>query len=208
MSYFRISNNCQKIAFKRADPTYGVEVYDFNTKELIWKIPINGPSLTGIEFSPDDKYLVTSNGPGANCLKIWSMENGEETHRYWPRSYDFVCLSNNGNYVVSGLGRYLFKFHSRFNGIYVEPSEDTTILIYPNPTNGLINLEFNNPILENTLINLNDINGLLIKNLFNNILEQGQQSINFNVSDLSNGTYYIKVNNSQLSLFFKLIINK
>ena len=70
---FRVSNTCKYLASATGDPDYGVEVYDFNTKLRLWKLPINGPSLTGIEFSPDDKYLVTSNGPGTDAIKIWTF---------------------------------------------------------------------------------------------------------------------------------------
>src|SRR3989339_813720 len=67
---FVLSKTCKYIAYGTGDPDFGVEVYDFNTKEFLWKIPINGPSLTGIEFSPDDKYIIESVGRWIELLKF------------------------------------------------------------------------------------------------------------------------------------------
>ena len=199
--YFKLSVQNKYIAYGTGDPTYGLEVYDFNTKELIWKIPINGPSLTGIEFSPDDKYLVTS-----PTIQIWDVLSKQMVTSYQSGSSRNIAISNDGQYIISSIGRYFYKWYARWDGTSVEEPEHTPILIYPNPTNGLININFNNPINEITKISLNDINGIQLRNLYNGNLDIGQQSLTFDVNELANGTYYIKVNNSQLSLFFKLII--
>ena len=59
--FCRISNKCEILARNIWDSNYGVELINFKTGELINKLHIDGNSLTGIEFSPDDKYVVTSN---------------------------------------------------------------------------------------------------------------------------------------------------
>ena len=70
-AYYRLSNTNKYIAFKRLDPDYGVEIYNYLTKELVQKLFINGLTLTGIEFSPDDKYIVTTNDFG--LMRIWDI---------------------------------------------------------------------------------------------------------------------------------------
>jgi len=67
---FKLSNKCKYVAYKTSNNDYGLEIYELETKKLIQKLPIDGISITGIEFSPDDKYVVTSNGPGTNALLI------------------------------------------------------------------------------------------------------------------------------------------
>ncbi len=204
----RVSEHCQYIAVATGDPNYGVEVYDFNTKELIWKLPINGPSLSGIEFSPDDKFLVTSNGQGANSLIIWSMETGKVIYEYANGTYYSIDISHKSNYILCSSGNYLFLYKARFSGTPVQENPNSQTILYPNPTNGMVTISFSNPIPERTKITVHNLDGLLIRELYNNFLETGQQNISANVSDLSNGVYFIKVDNSKLSLFFKLIINK
>ncbi len=202
-AYFRLSNTCSYISFKRSDPTYGVEIYDFNTKELLWKIPINGPSLTGIEFSPDDKYLVTS-----PTIQIWDIESKKQVISYQSGTSRNIAISHDGKYIISSIGRYLFNWFAMWEGTYVEENADNSTIIYPNPTNGIVTINFTQQLPEITNISLTNINGAVIRDLFNNFLESGQQSMNFEVSDLVNGSYFINVSNSHLNLFFKLIINK
>jgi len=205
---YKISNTCKYIAYKVKNPDFGVEVYDFNTKELLWKIPVNGPSLTGIEFSPDDKYLVTSSGPSANNIKIWDITKNEKVYEYLKASFMNIGISHGGKYIVTSVGESLKLLYARWNGTNIEEGEINPIIIYPNPTNGFITLNFNQQLPEITNINLNDINGITIRNLFNNFLEPGQQALSFDVNDLANGEYFISVNNLHLSLFFKLVVNR
>ena len=201
----RISNHCKYIASATADPNYGVEIYDFDTKELIWKFPINGPSLTGIEFSPDDKYLVTSNDPGGNSLIVWSMETGKETHRYWPRSYDYVNISHDGKFVLSGIGRYIFLFYSRFGTSSVKENPNSQTVVYPNPTNDIVNIQFRLNKSENINIILYDITGKTINNIYNGYKEKGKQIIPYNCSQLPAGTYFIKITTPSFTKIFKFI---
>jgi len=187
------------------DPNYGVEIYDFDTKELIWKIPINGPSLTGIEFSPDDKYLVTSNDPGGNSLIVWSMETGKETHRYWPRSYDYVNISHDGKFVLSGIGRYIFLFYSRFGTSSVKENPNSQTVVYPNPTNNRVNIQFTLNKSENINIILYDITGRTINNIYSGYKEKGKQIIPYNCSQLPAGTYFIKITTPSFTKIFKFV---
>jgi WD40 repeat protein len=199
-----LSNNCSLIAFAGLDPNYGVEVYDYNKKQQLWQLPINGPSITGIEFSPDDKYLVKSPG-----LEIWSMETGLNLYIYQSGSSDNFDISHNGKYIISSVGSYLFLWYARFGINPVHDSPDSVKqIIYPNPTTGKATIQFAQPFPEITDIILTDINGNQIQNLFNKFLNSGNQILDFDISRFTIGTYFIRVQNSHLSLIFKLIITK
>lgn len=206
--YFKLSNTNKYLAYGTGHKDYGVEIYDFHTKQLLHQIPINGPSLTGIEFSPDDKFLVTSNDPGANCLKIWSTEIGKEVYDYPYAGYSGVNVSNNGKLILGINGRNLILYHSRFENTPVQEIPEPENILYPNPTTGSAILNFNNPISEHTNIILIDLSGNLIQEINDKFLKQGEQSFQIDVNDLPNGTYYILIQNSQLNLSYKLIINK
>src|SRR3989339_427541 len=166
---FIISNSCKYIASATGDPDYGVEVYDFNTKEFLWKMPINGPSLTGIEFSPDDKYLVTSSGPDVNAIYIWNIDSGKKEYEY-----------KDGGYGI----------------------------IYPNPSTGVATIQYQQKFSEITNIYMCGLNGQIIKPILNHFLEEGIKKIDFNTHDIPSGSYFIKIENTHLSLVFKLIVNK
>ena len=200
----RVSKTCKYYATATGDPTYGVEVYDLNTKQLLHRLPVNGPSITGIEFSPDDKYLVTS-----PTIKLWNMETGKEDYSYQSGSANNIATSHDGNYIFSTIGRYLYKWYTRWGGVSVKGEENpSTPIIFPNPSSGTATVQFTQPFSEETNIIISNINGLIIKQISSGIVEAGNQIIPFNTIGLSSGTYYVKVQNTNLSLTFKLIVNK
>lgn len=204
---YRLSNTNKYIAFKRALTDYGVEIFDFNTGELVQKLFINGYSLTGIEFSPDDKYIVTSNGPGANCLLVWSIENGKEVHRYWPSSYECIDVSNNGLYVLGNVGNIMRLFKARFEASSVSLKEEIKKIIYPNPSNNIAIIEYELKTSANLTINLINSEGSLFKTILNKFLESGNQKIEINTSDIPSGAYFIVVQTEQKKVVFQLIVN-
>lgn len=204
----RISNLCKYYAYATGDPDFGVEVYDFNSKQLLWKIPINGPSLTGIEFSTDDKYLVTTNWTGDYGIKIWELETNIIVYSNKDGGFANFNISHDGKLIITSIGHNLLLYPSRFNPTSApDPNKDNKNIIFPNPTTGIATIQFSQPNSEITNITLNDIYGNIIKPIFNGFLEQGSQSININTSELSIGAYLIRVQNQHISLTFKLIIN-
>ncbi|OGU15400.1 MAG: hypothetical protein A2X61_15945 [Ignavibacteria bacterium GWB2_35_12] len=206
---FVLSKTCKYIAYGTGDPDFGVEVYDFNTKEFLWKIPINGPSLTGIEFSPDDKYLVTSSGPDANAIYIWDINTEKKVYSYLGSSFLNIDVSHNGKYIIESVGRWieLLKFNDGNTSVPGD-SEITPQIIYPNPSTGVATIQYQQHFSEITNIYITGINGQIINSILSNFLEEGNKIITFNTQDIPDGTYFIKVENVHLSLIFKLIVNK
>ena len=68
----------------------------------------------------------------------------------------------------------------------------TNFTIHPNPTKGVFFLEFNLEKKQDVLVSITDLSGRNVyrKNL-NNML--GNVSIDANLSNLSNGTYYVSI---------------
>jgi hypothetical protein len=211
MAYYRLSNICSLIAFKRSDPTYGVELYDFNTKKLLHQFLVNGPSLTGVEFSKDDKYLVTTNGPGPNRMDVWNLESEDFQRSYFYQGTSFMTIdiSNNDKYFVSSAGYYISLFRSKFHPSYIEDdSLKNLIQIFPNPTKGELYIQLNLPDMGWAKILLTDTMGNVISILYNDYITGYPQKLKFDLSFLSSGTYNITVNNSNNSYTYKLIVNK
>ena len=69
-----------------------------------------------------------------------------------------------------------------------------SITVYPNPTNGLVHIEIPNQNMQN--IKVYDLQGQLIK-------ETNQSQ--FNLSNYSNGPYFIKAQTNQGIYTYKLI---
>ena len=205
----RVSNNCKYISFRTSDPDNGVQLWDFEKREFLHHIPVNGPSLTGMEFSPDDKYLVTSNRPGANQMIISSTISGELIWDFPKGTYSNISVSNSGNNILSATGGYLFLW----NAPWIQTSKDdireyNNITILPNPTSGQTKLIYEQEIPDIITISLSDMEGKYIKPLFSDFLEQGKQEINIDLSDQSSGMYLMNVKTSLYTKSFKIIVER
>jgi hypothetical protein len=69
---------------------------------------------------------------------------------------------------------------------------ETPILIFPNPVEDILTIQYNNT--ENLSLKIFDIYGNLIDELKNNV---NQQNINYNTSKLGNGLYFIQLNTGE-----------
>ena len=79
-------------------------------------------------------------------------------------------------------------------GITENTISEELITVYPNPTNGLVHIEIPNQTIQS--IKLYDLQGQLIKETIEN---------QFDLSNLSNGTYFIKAKTKQATYDYKLI---
>lgn len=75
---------------------------------------------------------------------------------------------------------------------------ENNIVVFPNPTNGIINIKLNNG---------NDITNIVLYNMTGQKLLESNQN-NIDISNLSNGVYLLKVTDSNNSLETKQIIKK
>lgn len=204
---FKLSNNCNYIAYIVGSKDYGVEIYDFTTKELVQKLEINGYNLTGIEFSPDDKYIVTSNGPGTNSLIVWSLDSGKEVYIYPYGSHNNIDISNNGKFIISSTGGYLFLWNFKNETSIIENDKEKYLkTIYPNPATGNVTIDFNLISSGKTIIEVVDLKGEIIKSIFNGFLEIGNNKVTINTTDISSGSYFVIVQSEQEKIVFQLII--
>ena len=185
---YRMTKNCQKIAIATASTDYGVEIYDFATKQLLRRLPVNGPSLTGIEFSPDDKYIVTS-GHG---IIIWDVMTGEQKH-FYPGDWDGIHVSNNGKYIISCGSEDFWLWFSRFGQTNVPKNEDSSYhLIYPNPTTDYIDIAVaDNRTLKGT-VRVYNVPGVCVLTHPLAPSREGE-SVRFDVSGLAAGVYFVRV---------------
>jgi len=190
---FRLSKTCQYIAFKTGDPTYGVEIYDFNTKQLLRRLPVNGPSLRVLEFSPDDKYLITNPN-----IMIWDVPTGVNTYVYTSGSTNCLDVSHDGKYLVSSVGRHLYKWHSRFGPTNtIKNDNDIYSFLYPNPTTGEVSISIDNRTLKDAVIKVYDMGGQCVITLTPTLSLKGE-GVRIDVSDLPAGVYFVRVGGRML----------
>ena len=67
--------------------------------------------------------------------------------------------------------------------------------IFPNPVKDIITVQLNHSIRQNITIKLFDIYGQKIRELYSENIEVGKWSKSFDLSDLSQGVYFMQINN-------------
>ena len=85
----------------------------------------------------------------------------------------------------------------------IDPIKSHTIDIYPNPTIGILNIEFSDPFIPQTII-ITDISGtILIKE---EISEKSGVPFNFDIENLKPGIYLISVSNNHGQIYHDKIV--
>jgi len=199
-----MSSTCKYIAYESGlddNSNFGVLIHDPNTHELITKIPINGPSLTGIEFTSDDRYLVTSNGPGPNYTKVWNTNNWDNVYTYIDMGADNFDISHDDKYIIAGGVGYLMKFFFRTEPNSINEDKSDVINITPNPV--ITRLFLNNLPSDNYKISLISTNGENLGILYDGYIND---TIQLDVSKYPTGAYILNIGSESNTYNKKFVI--
>lgn len=85
-----------------------------------------------------------------------------------------------------------------------ESEEKYSVEIFPNPTNGLLNLKLNAQFSSNLIISLNNMMGVELKSyhIFNTAFALDAQ---VDISEIPSGTYYLKIESDTEKIVKKII---
>ena len=79
---------------------------------------------------------------------------------------------------------------------------------YPNPFNPSTTISFQIKEFSDISINVYDINGRVVANLFDGFKSVGEYSINWNAGNIPSGTYFVNMNTNSFSSTQKLMLIK
>jgi WD40 repeat protein len=180
-----------------------VKVWDVETKWIIDTFTvIKNASATSIEFDNTDKFLIAF----TNIPQVWDFIKKELIYKY-DETYSLGVnfdVNNNNDFLVAGLINVKL-----IKGIYepmtVGEEEITIDILYPNPTNNLVNIEFTLTSETNLNIEVTDINGTTLETIPNIVYPVGLNTYQYNCSNLSNGTYFIKISSAEFNKVYKFV---
>lgn len=113
---------------------------------------------------------------------------------------------SNGNFLdVPTMGEYLELLGAPIN-IEDEGNTKSSLTVFPNPTNNIVNAFYT---LNNTeLINLSlyDISGRLIDNLLQETQTKGEHSFQFGLNQYPKGVYFIELKTKQFNSIQKIVL--
>jgi len=94
----------------------------------------------------------------------------------------------------AGLVEYIENINSENTIVNYNINEATlTSSVIPNPFSSKTNIKFDLPILSKVIINIYNIDGVLIEQVFNGIKSEGGHFIEFNSENLPSGIYFYKI---------------
>ncbi len=83
-----------------------------------------------------------------------------------------------------------------------------SISLFPNPTNGIVNINFNTSKAEEVTINITDISGRVVKSVPSTNYNAGMNNVIMDASDLNNGLYFVSIRSANFNKTTRLLIAK
>jgi WD40 repeat protein len=203
-SIIKYSIDGSMIAFATGLSNIAIQIMNVSTKEIINSIPGYHQGIGDIAFSVDDKYILFSN-PDLAKMQIYSLNPFKLAYQY-TGSFQTLSLSRDGKYFTAQIGQYLYLYLVPWNITGVGIIEKNQTRIYPIPSEEIIEFDYANNQSSTTKISINNLEGEFIKDIFNGYLEEGFKKFQINTDDLSNGIYFINVEQAGSMESFKFII--
>jgi photosystem II stability/assembly factor-like uncharacterized protein len=157
---------------------------------LIYKdsILFTGTYLTGVYFTTDTGMT-------------WKEDNLGLTNK----NVKYLFIKGDSIYAATaGKGAYRANISNLFTSVdEINLNLDNDLFVFPNPANNSINLKIEGTG-KNEKLTLYNLTGK-IKTVFEGFLENGSQTIQVNLNDLSNGVYFIRHESNRK--VYKLIVD-
>jgi hypothetical protein len=195
LKWVTLSNNNQTVAIV----TGAIRLYKYNSLEQISSI--NYTSLNETKFTPDDKYIVTVSGTGGDNLSLWEVNTGVLINKETETSFETLDISNNSQFICISVANYLILKKFQTTGVSTTLSEFQ--ILYPNPSNGFVNILVLSQNAEQFSIQIKDLLGSSVMTIPSIVPENN--IINLNISHISKGTYFLNLNSNNSTVIYKLI---
>ena len=127
----------------------------------------------------------------------------------------YPAISNQGVVYIATYGRGLYKTEEYVKGASESIIENTSsstsssaleMNIYPNPVVSEATINFNVAETSTVSYQIYDLAGRMVQNATLGNYGQGSHSVRFNVDDLSNGTYIVRVQAGTVSNIAKILV--
>ncbi len=214
-SYVTAISNTELIGSLRPSP--------FSTRTELLHLSIQDTTVTWTILSSPDTLVsktVFSNTGTLYALSYSNLYRSNDTGKTWttlgpehglPKEASLIEIvkTDQGKIFLATYSQGVFMLDNNVTGIeQTENIATTTSRIVPNPFNSITMVEFTLPTAQTLQIDVTDVQGRLIAILAaNRRYSPGQHSILWNPSELSSGTYFIRIHgatfNETLRVFYQ-----
>jgi hypothetical protein len=181
-------------------------------------------------FATNDSFIVRfSNSFGMEETVLFE-DAGSTLSTAGIISTDYIPTSEQWRKVSINLSQYKSFTNARFrfellnrrgNNIYVDNFAITNgptaveesfksqikFKAYPNPASKILNIQFQLKSTSRIKVELTDVLGKEVSAMYDNILNEGGQKIEFDVNGLTKGIYFIRFSSEQQVVSHKILIN-
>ena len=153
--------------------------------------------------------VLSSTGQGGHNVVTDGYNTDEYYHLNfgWGGSYNgWYLLPDEIPYnltIIEGAVMDIGISHVGINKITAE--DNNSLTVYPNPSSGQMNICLEMPCPGNIQVEVGDISGRLVRDIYSGWLNKGDQTFVWQ-ADVSGGIYYISINTGETRLSKKIII--
>jgi len=144
------------------------------------------------ETCNDGAIDITPNPAGTYTFDWSNGETTEDISGLLPGEYSVIVSNDNG---CEFEGTYTVEYSNLVNNI-----ENMLINVYPNPTSGILTIDYNS-IKEKSVVRIVNVIGVL---LYENTITDNEGSIEIDISRYSAGIYYLTIGNKEQQKTIKI----
>jgi hypothetical protein len=148
----------------------------------------------------DKLYMASSYG-----VKV-SSDNGLNWSNVGTIYLQAFCLAYESPYLFAGCPSYVYRMKIGSTSGIDEIEEKPVFSIFPNPSNQSTVISYQLTDKCKVIIKLYDLTGRKVAEMLNETVEKGEHTVNFYSNNLSEGIYYVKLQNDFQSKSQKLIV--
>jgi len=158
-----------------------------------------------IENTPDNEFSIISN----IAKELDLNQGGTIKLRFSPLSAgvktgNLIIKSDAQNYTIPISG----EAYSPGSVKELENMGFRVVSLSPNPADGQVNLSYNTNNAVNLGIDLYDLHGLLVSNIYKGITSIGPNNLKIKTADLATGTYYLNISIDGTTAVMKFVVKR
>ncbi|MFH1050941.1 MAG: hypothetical protein V1779_08465 [bacterium] len=209
---FKFFDNDKKILVYKDDEIPTMISYEISTYKKLHEFKGHSDGVIwGMKITPDSKYLISAGDD--YTVRIWDIETGVNTYTYnylGPKMS--VDYTTDLKYIASCSPGHLILFNAKWTGTGVEEPDNPIEIIsnissFPNPGIDSMTLEYTVNQFINLKIDIFDLIGNKIQNLFDGFKEPGIYNIDMYTGSIPSGIYHIRFSAGEFISTIDIVVN-